>query len=55
MDDCVIEIQTEYMVSTGIKAIYKYLSQVVAVFEQKVKSIKGKESQIINKVNSYFN
>ena len=55
MDDCVIEIQTEYMESSGIKAIYKYLNQVVVVFEQKVKSIKGKESQIINKVNSYFN
>ncbi len=55
MKDCTIEIQTEYMKTLGIKAIYKYLNQIVVVFEQEVKSIKGKENQIINKINSHFN
>jgi hypothetical protein len=54
MDDCIIEKPDEYMLSAGIKAIYKYLDQVVVIFQQNVKSIKGKETTIINKVNSYF-
>ena len=54
MHDCIIENKNEYMTNSGIKAIYKYLDQVVVVFDNAIKSIKGKESQIISKVNSYF-
>ena len=54
MCDCIIENKDEYMASSRIKAIYKYLDQVVVIFEQDVKSIMGKENLIISKVNSYF-
>ena len=54
MSDCIIENKDEYMASSRIKAIYKYLDQVVVIFEQDVKSISGKENLIISKVNSYF-
>ena len=54
MHDCIIENKNEYMANSGIKAIYKYLDQVVVVFDKAIKSIKGKESQIISKVNYYF-
>ena len=54
MHDCIIENKNEYMTNSGIKAIYKYLDQVVVIFEHDVKSIRGKENLIISKVNSYF-
>ena len=51
MKDFVIENKNEYMVNNKIKGIYKYLDQVLVVFDQSLNSIKGNENTIINIVN----
>ena len=51
MKDFVIENKNEYMINNKIKGIYKYLDQVLVVFDSSLNSIKGSENTIINAVN----
>lgn len=51
MKDFVIENKNEYMINNKIKGIYKYLDQVLVVFDSSLNSIKGNENTIINTVN----
>ena len=51
MKDFVIENKNEYMINNKIKGIYKYLDQVLVVFDSSLNSIKGNENTIISTVN----
>lgn len=52
MQDFIIENKNEYMKNNKIIGIYKYMDQVVVVFDPSLSSIKGKETSIINGVNN---
>ena len=52
MQDFIIENKNEYMKNNKIIGIYKYIDQVVVVFDPSLSSIKGKETSIINGVNN---
>lgn len=51
MQDFVIENKNEYMENNKIIGIYKYVDQVVVVFDPSITSINGKETTIINGIN----
>lgn len=51
MQDFAIENKNEYMKNNKIIGIYKYVDQVVVVFDSSITSIKGKETTIINGIN----